>query len=71
MITGKNSQMGGFANVVVGIAGALIGGFLMNLIGGVGLTGFNLWSLLVSIVGAIILLWIINLFKGKRTNSAS
>jgi uncharacterized membrane protein YeaQ/YmgE (transglycosylase-associated protein family) len=60
-----DASMGAFANVVVGIAGALIGGFIMNLLGGVGITGFNLWSLLVSIIGAIILLWIVRMFKNK------
>lgn len=58
-----DNSMGGFANVAVGIAGALIGGFLMNLLGGVGITGFNLWSLLVSIIGSIILLWLVRMFK--------
>ncbi len=39
---------------------------LMNLIGGSGVTGFNLWSVCVSVIGAIVLLWIINLIKRKR-----
>jgi uncharacterized membrane protein YeaQ/YmgE (transglycosylase-associated protein family) len=62
MITGTNAQMGAFANIVVGIIGALIGGFLFNLLGGRGVTGFNLWSLLVSIIGAVILLALVKAF---------
>ena len=53
MVMGKNAQMGALANIVVGIVGALIGGFLMtNVFGAQGVTGFNLTSLLVAIVGA-------------------
>jgi len=60
MITGNNRKMGAGKNILAGIAGAFIGGFIMNLIGGTGITGFNLWSLLVATGGAVILLLIIN-----------
>lgn len=60
MITGNNHKMGAGKNILVGIAGGLIGGFVMNLIGGYGITGFNIWSLLVATIGAVILLVIIN-----------
>lgn len=66
MITGKNSQMGAAANIAVGVVGAFIGGFLVSLIGGQGFTGFNLWSLIVAVIGSVVLLWIINLFKRKK-----
>ena len=59
-VVGKDSQMGFFANVVVGILGAIIGGFVVNLFGLSGVTGFNLWSILVAILGAVILLLILN-----------
>jgi uncharacterized membrane protein YeaQ/YmgE (transglycosylase-associated protein family) len=68
MITGKNSEMGAFANICIGVVGSFIGGFVFNLIGGLGFTGFNLWSLIVAVVGSVILLWIINLFQ-KRTKT--
>ena len=58
MITGNNRKMGAGKNILAGIAGAFIGGFIMNLIGGTGITGFNLWSLLVA--APVILLLIIN-----------
>ena len=57
MIMGRNAQMGALANIVVGIVGALIGGFLMNAMGAPGVTGFNLYSVLVAIGGAVVLLW--------------
>lgn len=63
MITGNNRRMGLIANIVVGIIGAFIGGFVIDLLGGKGVTGFNLWSILVAIVGSVILLTIINLIR--------
>ncbi|MEW6405053.1 MAG: GlsB/YeaQ/YmgE family stress response membrane protein [Chloroflexota bacterium] len=63
MIMGRNAQMGAVANIVVGIIGALIGGFIMNSLGGPGVTGFNLYSILVAIGGAVVLLLIVGLFR--------
>src|ERR671922_1922490 len=51
IIMGRNAQMGALANIVVGIVGALIGGFLMNALGAPGVTGFNFYSVLVAIGG--------------------
>ena len=65
MLTGNNEKMGAWANIAVGIIGGFLGGLIMNLLGGVGITGFNLWSLLVAIIGAVILLWIVNAIKRK------
>lgn len=59
----RDAQMGAIANIVVGIVGALIGGFIMNAVGGAGFTGFNLYSLLVAIGGAVVLLFVIGLFR--------
>lgn len=44
--------------ILIGIVGAFLGGFLGNLITGTGLNGFSLWSIILAIVGALILLWI-------------
>jgi uncharacterized membrane protein YeaQ/YmgE (transglycosylase-associated protein family) len=62
MITGKDGDMGIIANIIVGIIGGLIGGFIVKLLGGSGVTGFNLWSLLVAVLGAVILLLIVKAF---------
>jgi uncharacterized membrane protein YeaQ/YmgE (transglycosylase-associated protein family) len=56
MVAGTNARMGLFANIGVGIVGAFIGGFIFNFFGGAGVTGFNLYSLLVAVVGAAVLL---------------
>lgn len=66
MVTGNNERMGAGANILVGVIGAFIGGFIMNIFGGSGVTGFNLWSLFVSVIGAIILLLIVNAFSRKN-----
>jgi len=61
MITGRGGGL--LRNVVVGIVGALIGGFLMNFMGGAGVTGFNLYSIVVAVLGAVVLLVIAGLFN--------
>lgn len=63
MLTGNDKRMGVGANMIVGIVGGFIGGALMNLLGGTGITGFNIWSLIVAIIGAVILLLIVNAIK--------
>lgn len=63
IVTSEGS--GFFMNIIVGIVGALIGGFLFNTLGGEGITGFNIWSFIVATVGAIILLWFVGLVQRK------
>jgi uncharacterized membrane protein YeaQ/YmgE (transglycosylase-associated protein family) len=58
IITGRNKRMGCIANIVAGVVGALIGGFLMNILGRTGITGFNVQSLLVAVLGAVVFLLI-------------
>lgn len=66
IIMSKNGSMGIIANIIVGIVGAFIGGFVMGLIDGWNVSGFNLRSFIVAVVGSIILLAIVNLFsRGK------
>jgi len=56
-------------NIIIGIIGAFVGGLVFSALGGTGITGFNIWSFIVAIVGAIILLWIVNLFRRNRTRT--
>ena len=58
IIMKRDAQMGALANIVVGIVGAVIGGFLVSLFG-VSVDAFSLPGLLVAILGAVILLAII------------
>lgn len=57
----RNSQMGAFANILVGIIGAAAGGLLMNLLGTGGVSGFNLYNLLVAILSAVVLLFLVGM----------
>ena len=58
-----NAEQGSVLNVVVGIIGAVIGGFLFQTFGAAGVTGFNVYSLTVAIVGAIVLLAIVKALR--------
>jgi uncharacterized membrane protein YeaQ/YmgE (transglycosylase-associated protein family) len=61
-----HSKMGLIADIIIGILGALAGGFVFSLIGQPGVTGFNLWSVFVSFIGAVILLAVIRMVNGNR-----
>jgi uncharacterized membrane protein YeaQ/YmgE (transglycosylase-associated protein family) len=50
-------------DLVLGVVGALIGGWIMTAIGREGITGFNLHSFLVAIAGSVILLFVLHLFR--------
>jgi uncharacterized membrane protein YeaQ/YmgE (transglycosylase-associated protein family) len=61
-----NEQQGVFLNIIVGIVGSMLGGWLISPLVGAGTVNqgdFSLGGLVVSLVGAIILLAIVNLFK--------
>ena len=53
-------------DIVLGIIGAIAGGWLFNAIGHMGVTGVNLYSILVAVVGAVIVLLIYHALVGKR-----
>jgi len=71
VIMKKDESMGVGANILVGIVGAFIGGLLTNYIGGWDITGFNIQSFLVALLGSIVLLAIINLIKRGEVRSDS
>lgn len=55
-LIGGGERKGCLMTVILGIVGALVGGFVMNLLGYGTVDGFNIWSILVATLGAIILL---------------
>ena len=57
---------GFFGDIILGIIGAVIGGFIARLIGFNGVSGFNVYSLLIAVVGAIICLAIYHAIIGSR-----
>lgn len=64
-----DAQQGALLNIVVGIVGAFLGGLLFSFLGFNGANindGFSLYSLVVSLIGAIVLLGIVNLFTRGR-----
>ncbi|HSJ55160.1 MAG TPA: GlsB/YeaQ/YmgE family stress response membrane protein [Anaerolineae bacterium] len=67
LIMRTDERMGCILNVIVGIVGAFVGGLVVQLLTGQGFDfEFNITSLLVAIVGAVILLFIVGLFRRGR-----
>jgi len=66
IITKRNDQMGCITNIIAGIVGSVVGGWVFSLFGGSGVTGFNLGSLLVALIGTVIVLVVVNLIFGRR-----
>jgi uncharacterized membrane protein YeaQ/YmgE (transglycosylase-associated protein family) len=54
-------------DIVLGIVGAIVGGFIFAEVGAQGVTGFNLYSMFVAVVGAIIVLVIYHAVAGRRS----
>jgi uncharacterized membrane protein YeaQ/YmgE (transglycosylase-associated protein family) len=62
----RGGGFGVIGDIIVGVIGALIGGFLFSALGSTGVTGFNIWSLFVAFVGACILIAILRMATGSR-----
>lgn len=65
MIMGKNDQMGAIANIITGIVGAFIGGWVLSFVGIGGVDGINFGSIATAVLGAVILLFILGKIRGK------
>jgi uncharacterized membrane protein YeaQ/YmgE (transglycosylase-associated protein family) len=61
LIMGTNEGL--ILDIIIGIVGAVVGGWLMSFFGKVGVTGFNLYSFLVAIIGAVVLITIIKTLR--------
>jgi uncharacterized membrane protein YeaQ/YmgE (transglycosylase-associated protein family) len=63
-----NSQgQGLLLDIVLGIVGAIVGGFLFSLFGAEGVSGFNIYSLIVAIIGSVVVLWLYHAVVGRRS----
>ena len=60
--TVMESSHGLVIDIIVGIVGAFLGGMIMNFFGQSGVTGFNLYSVIVSVIGAVVLLGLARVF---------
>ena len=63
----NRSGEGFIMDIILGIVGAVVGGFIFEQFGAAGVTGFNLYSMIVAVVGAIILLVIYHAIFGRRS----
>ncbi len=67
LIAGTNRQQGCLIDIIVGIIGAFIGGFLYSTLTGRAFNaGFNVPSLLIAVAGAVVLLFIVKAIQGRR-----
>ena len=56
---------GFFGDIILGVVGAVVGGFLFSAFGGAGVTGFNIYSLVVAIIGSIVVLVVYHALRGN------
>lgn len=66
MLMKTDASMGILANIIVGVIGAIIGNLLLPVLGLSGTRGFSIWSFVVALIGAVVLLFVIGLFRGGR-----
>ena len=65
----NRSGEGFFLDIILGVVGAVVGGWIMAAFGGHGVTGFNLYSILVAIGGAVVVLLILHAVRGTRSTA--
>lgn len=58
LIMKTDAKQGTVADIVLGVLGAVVGGFAMNIFGQPGVTGFNFYSILIAVLGAIIVIYL-------------
>ena len=64
LIMNTDQSQGIFLNIVIGIIGAFLGGLAFSFLGGDGVTGFNLYSLIVALVGSVLLIGVLKAVRG-------
>ena len=65
IIMKTDASQGLLMDIVMGVFGALVGGFLFNTFGQPGVTGFNVYSFIVAIVGSCVVIWFGRLIRGR------
>lgn len=63
-ILGTSKTQGILGDIIFGIIGGVVGGWIVGLFGDEGVTGFNIWSFVVALGGAIIVIWLYHLVRG-------
>ena len=62
----NHTGSGVIMDIVLGVVGALVGGFVFSMFGAAGVSGLNIYSMLVAIVGAVVVLWLYHMLIGRR-----
>ncbi len=63
LVMKTDSRQGTVTDIVLGIVGSVVGGLLMGMVGKSGVTGFNLYSLLVAVIGASVIIFLVRLIR--------
>jgi len=50
-------------NIILGVIGGVVGGGIVQLLGGAGVNGFNIYSFVVAVLGAVALIWLVRMIK--------
>ncbi len=64
LVMGSNQRQGLVMDIILGIVGSIVGGWVMSLFGQQGVTGFDLYSLVVGVIGAVILIYLGRMLTG-------
>lgn len=65
VIMKTNSNQGTMMDIVMGVIGAVVGGFLMGMVGQSGVTGFNLYSFAVAVIGAVVVIYVGRMMRNR------
>ena len=71
MVMPGEGPAGFLGDLAIGVVGAFVGGWIFNAFGHPGATGLNIGSIIVAFVGAVVVLWLMRLFTGRRTVSSA
>jgi uncharacterized membrane protein YeaQ/YmgE (transglycosylase-associated protein family) len=62
----NHTGSGVIMDIVLGVVGAFVGGLIFNFFGATGVTGFNIYSAIVAVIGAVVVLFIYHALIGRR-----
>jgi uncharacterized membrane protein YeaQ/YmgE (transglycosylase-associated protein family) len=62
----NHSGSGMIMDIILGVVGAFVGGLVFNFFGAAGVTGFNIYSAIVAVIGAVVVLFIYHALMGRR-----
>jgi len=66
VIMKTNYSQGTMMDIIMGILGSIVGGFLMGMVGQSGVDGFNLYSFVVAVIGAVVIIYVGRILRNRR-----